>query len=466
MEEKLGAMTALVLGLVLMTSTAPTTSLQSSGVDDGVDRGDALADWAPLPEFVGRDDPAMWQVHEETGLHYRRTTVQERQANDWVAGSYLVELGPLQETIVGPATLGMLFPYNDTVTRFFQLELNGTEVIPSAVSHAGQKKAVVNSSQSPTNGTEVTDTRFFEYDADAPDGMDAYLITSDDGGFSGKAVIGDHVGSLLGPEDRWQLSDVPTPSGVQLDNDDVFLVQFILHDTAAARASGPGLDTPASKIDSGSTSSIDHDYAMFAEMKWCEDHENNWNDALSDLGWTVQDGFSATKASMDYVQNHCWFGDATTCDTDGGCSHHWWGHAYPYNGCNGEAVCYNNDPDHAWYDVDHARNHVDFPTLDVVNVIHAGPFNNVCGSAWNSNDGPDKAGAGASADWQNYGGCAPYVATHEVGHNFNAQHKRADDCTVMKPGASCRANHFSDENRNLRVDPCAEDSNCPRTNER
>lgn len=227
---------------------------------------------------------------------------------------------------------------------------------------------------------------------------------------------------------------------------------------------------------------------MAGEIQWCTDNQGNWGSMLVDLALSMESGFGSTQVDFSYERNMCWFApsmsDAEQCDEEGGyptCYHHFWGHEYPMTGCDRLVDCYASD---AWAIVDHAREHSDFAGLDVVHVVHWSVMEdddgepNVCGGAFGSNTGPDFDGAGVSTDWDHYPyDCPPYVTTHEVGHNFNADHCDSAEVdgtwTVMASEGDPDCAHdtddlhnfFSDANEQT-VNDCATSSDCPRDSRR
>lgn len=384
----------------------------------------------------------------------------------------------------------MLFPYNDTVTRSLTLDI--------AVKETNVKNVEIR----PNGTAHVTSLTYYKYLA-ATDDAAAYLITSDrEWGVTGRVAINDHVGEISTLSDSAELTSLPAPSERTVSGDDLFLVEFV-YGTAAlpgpcyvvmslswtATAAGTSSDCDGGGGGGGGSGedddpdTITHKFVMIGEGKWCEtrqaDPDEDWGVELGELADSVKSGFSDTKADMVYdaVVCHNEFVDldhAKRCDGPDGwvytdCYYND-AHAYPFTTCDANAYCYANQ---TWWDIDHGRDHdwYTFDKVDVAHVIHKGLMHkpsgkSVCGLAYFSNGGEDRAGAGVSTDWTRDSNCADWVATHEIGHNFNAKHEYADeaDCTVMVSGGcsdESRDNHFSTTNREDRVDPCAEDPDCP-----
>lgn len=462
----------------------PPTNQIRTGV---YDTNDGIIDWRPIDDFREMDEPDVWLEDPRSGLHYRRTTIAEQEQYGWIAGSYIVEQGDLVNRLERPVNLEILLPYNDTVTETLSLHLVEASV--------GPPSAEFNS-----NGTvTITEPTYFKYIAQSSDGIGAFLVTSTQGwGMAGRAAFDDRIATIASLSDRVNLTALLTASGEPLVDKDLFIVQFIrmvdggdlqatpcstifhrMSWTRTYASCGLGDDggdgaPPVGGSDGPSVAAVVHKYAMLGEGMWCEERQEqgeNWNEELSLLGWTVRDGFSNTQADMQYEWNFCHtefndVGHAEVCDA----GDNWWppeceysdGHTYAFHDCDAVADCYRSN---AWSDVVHFREHgSNAPLLDVVNVIHRDVMNSgtKCGRAYFPGSGPDNNGAGVSTDWTRTG-CAPYVATHEIGHNFGAIHDDADDCTVMQSGAQCRSNSFSDPNRDT-VDNCATDTDCPRTN--
>lgn len=515
------ATVSVMVFLVLATGSAtylqPTSQRDKSFVATASETPDAerdngaassrATDWQPLPEFVDRPDPERWLVDEETGLHYRRTTAAERAVNGWIVGSYLVEQGNLSDRQAAPDSLEMLVPYNDTVTETMTLELVGAETGPATLEIRGSHQA------------ETHEPTYYRYRTPASENGNATLLTSDlHWGISGEVSVGNHTGKISGPPGHWNLSDVDSPDGNQPQTDDLFLVELsersgVDHpsygtsnnsdsdSTALTASSSEAADAPGGGLDPGASSSSDgitHNYAMIGEGKWCDEHGSNWNTDMAELASSVDNGFFDTAAHMnsEILICHDEFANPYDCDSESepDCFYAD-GHPYPFNSCDADAICYAGcyswfgdcSETGAWYDIDHIRDHgwYSFAGLDVVQVIHKGLMHtdsetSLCGWGYFSDAGIDKAGASSATDWKSDHRCPDYMTTHEFGHNFNAEHCRADasvptvmvtskddpECPEEDADTSGIVNDFSDENRNLRVDPCAEDDNCPRTERR
>jgi len=450
-----------------------------------------------VEEFVGLDDPDRWRVDEESDIQYRRATEEERDENGWIVGSYLVEIPERTQATEGKQSLTISIPYNDTRVDRFRVEHEEERDGP------GASEFQVGSASAFHGDESTVDEDFHLYQSNVTETHGAYLIVSSAGGMSGKAILDERVVTIKGPEEHWNLDELSSPASEPAEREALALVQFTLHQTPVdsqdclvAAPFGNADETCTARSDSdspadGGISSTTHtqrNYGMAGEIQWCTDNKGNWNSMLSDIGWTVKNGFSDTVASMNYEWNICWFadsvGDAEDCDQDGGypdCYHHFWGHEYPMNGCDRYTACYASN---AWEVVDHARKHSDFAGLDVINVVHWEVMENskgdvvVCGGAYDSSKGSDLAGAGVSTDWDHYSNsCPSYVATHEVGHNFNANHcdsEKVDGTwTVMASSGddNCRRdtsdvhNYFSSTNEDT-VDDCARSSDCPRDSRR
>lgn len=475
-----------------------------------------------LEEFEDREDPVTWLTETETGLHYRRSTTEERAQNDWPAGTHLVETGSLDDVTRGNDFVEVIVPRSDTEVHKLVLErVNTTSQTIT--------ESVIQGDGSVVNKTEEIDIHRYRSNhseqeledfVDNGTGPVLDLGARDGGGYYAEGIHDGAMYQLFGNDASWFIEGIPTATGGSVGEDQIAAMHLLESPVTFPTSSHCPLNLdlvcqltcsligefcpPPPECDDGSDNDGDEwvdfpddpgcdsssddresddptedvDFGLFGEVKWCEANEANWGSIMDDVASDIEDAFrnnnGGTLALMDNAQQHCWTFDdgdpsdddqqAEDCDTNG-CGD------YVYGGCDSRAHCYKNN---VWDDETQSG-------LKVAQVIHDGIMEDdngnqdLCGVASfpsggqhsNPKDGPDPSGDSVTVEGNSR--CDPFVPTHENGHALDAIHPEdmsnpPSSCqgTVMDEDGSFRDNEFCDRNRKF-INECISDrSNCPR----
>lgn len=482
-REGLGVV-ALSVFLALQTTPGLAPELGDGAGPNSHMSVDSTTDIAlTIQDFDDTEDPDEWLVDSSSGLHYRRTTDQERQANGWPNGTILVEQGSgtLDGFSTGSAGVEFLIALNDTETRHLNLSNSRANHRVNLTEHyiEGVENVV-----EPTRTKQVS---LYTY-RQADNSTSTYAIADNETGLFARSAVNrsNHNDTLMvisGPESAWTIEDLPTEDGDSV-NEGLVILETLYRPVGTysemcvkvqmAQDSwlnecgeqedpnngngndaecGDGKDNDGDDWvdhpdDPGCDSKDDNDewdptksylFGVFGEVKWCTWHSDTWETRTAYVARIIDLGFRnrQTKANLVVEQRDCWFADsmgtANQCDSgEITCSHnhfHLGDHYYSYNGCNGDASCYS---DEVWDDSDHSHKHDDYAGLKIAQAIHNGTMSHdggtVCGLANVDLIGGDSVAAGPDSTAR----CYDFVSPHEVGHNFAADHGKED-----KTGNSC-----------------------------
>lgn len=493
----------LTLGLiVLLTGTGWASSNFAFS-----DSTDFYADSAAVPTpgevaFTAADSlipqPSLWSVEPLTGLHFRHTTLQERQANSWGSATYLVENPGLNPTMNGGATASAIIPISPVTALKVDLVYS--------LSHLAKSFTAIYESQSigniPPATTNSVDLHYYSL-APVPTTIvtSAEVIGENDGGFAGSVRVGAISAAVGSFNNWWYIAPLPTLDGVPV-------VIAALSLVTLSPDQGTGIVNPADWIPApqGATpmqavAVTNYNYAITGEVKWCTQNSSNWKALMDKTQSEITASYTNTATQSPNPTNvklvassaYCTLTKgsmtaANACANTGGCSDAR-GFNYPFNGDSDVATSYIR---HAWDSVTLARNYVVIAPLKAMQVLHYSTFSDgasgrLCGMADAigggnfpaPNNGAVVAGAeGVSVAMGSYypsgTGCQNFTSSHEMGHSLNGIHDDGvyDGCHDIMgrssaTNANCRWNIFAPSSK-TRINQCPTHTNtggvadCPR----